>query len=794
MIRGLFRLVVLLAMLAGGGVLALTVALERGALSSRIEALLEAAAGRPVAIGAVALRPALRPTLRVADVALANLPGLAEPQMARIGEVEVTLALPPLLSGRLEIDRLAIRDAAMRFERDAEGRPNWLLGGNGAGSGAGGDVAIAELALERVRIALPTTPLGEVAVERLSLRRTARAAPIEASGRVRLEGEPLEVAATAGPWAGDLAPVRLTLASSSLRLAAEGTVPRRLPQPGWSIALALDAQDPPALAARFGLDWPLPPLGPSAASLRLGPGREAPAITDIRLRTGAADLGRWWDGLVAEGAELSAEAQDGPTRLVVEGRRAGQALRLEATTPVARRLLDSGGAALPVEADLRAGAASLALSGALALAAGRTQLAARLAAPVLASLGPLLGAELPPLRDLDARARLSFPAGRVALAGLVVSAAALDATGELELALAPRPTLRGRIAVRQADLDAIAGDGAAAAATGRVIPAVALPVAALGAADATLALSAVRLTAGGLPWQGVEAQARLASGRLVLDPLSAGLPGGTLAGRLVLDAAAAPPAATLSLRSGGAGIDLGVLHRATGRGIGAEGRLELAAELSGQGATIQALAATLSGELGLAMVEGRLPQAAALRIGPDLVGALLPGGPPREGLDIRCAALRLSAEAGLAESQALLMEGPSGRIDGSLALSLRDETLAARLLPDIRVVGVTVRAPVGIGGTLAAPAVGVEPGAAVAQVLKDSVANRLWRSSTAEWLRGASGASPPGGDCASALRLARLGREGRVPPPPPAPVPLVPRELQGTVQDLLGGVGRLLRR
>jgi hypothetical protein len=82
----------------------------------------------------------------------------------------------------------------------------------------------------------------------------------------------------------------------------------------------------------------------------------------------------------------------------------------------------------------------------------------------------------------------------------------------------------------------------------------------------------------------------------------------------------------------------------------------------------------------------------------------------------------------------------------------------------------------------------------VAQVLKDSVANRLWRSSTAEWLRGASGASPPGGDCASALRLARLGREGRVPPPPPAPVPLVPRELQGTVQDLLGGVGRLLRR
>ncbi len=44
------------------------------------------------------------------------------------------------------------------------------------------------------------------------------------------------------------------------------------------------------------------------------------------------------------------------------------------------------------------------------------------------------------------------------------------------------------------------------------------------------------------------------------------------------------------------------------------------------------------------------------------------------------------------------------------AVNLRNERLAARLLPDVQVFGVTVRAPVGVGGTLAAPRIGVEAG------------------------------------------------------------------------------------
>jgi AsmA protein len=148
----------------------------------------------------------------------------------------------------------------------------------------------------------------------------------------------------------------------------------------------------------------------------------------------------------------------------------------------------------------------------------------------------------------------------------------------------------------------------------------------------------------------------------------------------------------------------------------------------------------------------------------------------------------MSAEDGMARSEALLAETSAGRIEGVLAVNLRTEALAARLLPDVTLLGVRVRAPVGVGGTLANPRVGVEPGRALGQVIEDTVANRLWRDPTVEWLRGRVQGGSPAGDCAAQLRLARMGADGPVPAPERF-VPGVPRELQGTTQDVLRGLG-----
>jgi hypothetical protein len=351
--------------------------------------------------------------------------------------------------------------------------------------------------------------------------------------------------------------------------------------------------------------------------------------------------------------------------------------------------------------------------------------------------------------------------------------------------------------MQRLDLDALTDGAAPRGRTDprRVIPDLALPVQGLRGFDAALALSVQALRAGGLDWRGVETRLALQAGRATVQPFAATIPGGRISGSLTLDGAASPPATALSLRSEGTGIDLAALGRALGRGGAVlAGPAEIALELRGRGATLRGVAATLTGEAGLAVVEGSLAWAQMLRVGPDLGRALLGAGAPVQEGALRCVALRLSAEAGLVQSQALLVEGAFGRIEGSLALNLRDETLAARLLPDLTVLGgLTLRPPVSIGGTLAAPRVGVEPAAALAQVIGDTVANRLWRSSTVEWLRGSGRGPAPSGTCEAELRLARLDRPGRPPQPMAATVPLVPRELQGAArgaQDAVEGAAR----
>jgi uncharacterized protein involved in outer membrane biogenesis len=323
-----------------------------------------------------------------------------------------------------------------------------------------------------------------------------------------------------------------------------------------------------------------------------------------------------------------------------------------------------------------------------------------------------------------------------------------------------------------------------------VIPDIPLPLAMARVFRGRLDLAADHLIVGGTDWRAMRGRLALADGSARLTDFAAVTPGGPVRGEATLDAAATPPAVALALRSEGEGLDLAALRRARQEAAGIEGRAQIRIEVRGQGATTRAVAATLTGEAGVALVEGRLSQAGLLRLGPDLLGLLLPGA-PQDGLDLRCLAVRMSAEDGMARTSALLVETSAGRIEGVAAVNLATEGLAARLLPDVTLFGVRVRAPVGIGGTLAAPRVGVEPGRALTQVIGDTVANRLWRDPTVEWLRGRAGGTTPAGDCATQLRIARFGADGPVPAAPRI-VPGVPRELQGTAQDVLRGLGDLL--
>jgi uncharacterized protein involved in outer membrane biogenesis len=786
-----------LVLLAGAATLGLQVAIGRGAWSGEIDAALERATGRAVTHGAVSVAFGLQPRIAMANATIANIPGGSRPDFARIGRLEVTLELLPLLAGRVEIDSLLLADADIILERDAEGRANWAFGGGGGDASASG-LSIDEVEIESSLIHLPAQPISTIDVQSLRLARDDPEDPLALDGRLRLDGEALTIAAHLGPEADGTMPLDATIEGDGLRVTLRGAWPHGLAAPGWSLALEASATAAAMqrLAPRFGR--PLPATASATLTASIGPGAPMPTVSALTLRVGATDLATLLPGLRLAQAELRAAGFDAPVMLAAHGHRGIADLGLTATLPSLRRLAAwTADETMPVEAVLTSGRARLALSGPVRRDAdlAASVFEARLTTPDFALLGPILGVALPRVTGVTAQARLGGLLTReLRLDAMTFSADAMEMTGDLAIALAPRTAFRGQLAARRIDLDALGGGTATPRprATTRVIPDIPLPLDALRGADAALRLSASQLVAGGTTWRDASGTLALTNGRLVLDPLQVTTPGGGIAGRAVLDAAAQPPHTELRLDSRGRGLDLAALRRAFGVPAGFDGSAEVALDLRGQGATTRAIAATLSGQMGVAMVGGRFTGGTALRIGPDLLRILLPRGTPSGGLTLRCLALRLSAEHGVAQSDALLMEGDFGRIDGNLVINLRNETIAARLLPDISLMGVTVRAPVTIGGTLAEPRIGVEPGAALAHVLGDTVANRLWRSSTVEFLRDATGSGPAGGVCGPALTLARLGRAGPMPAPGATPIPLIPREIQGTAQDVVRGIGGLL--
>jgi len=90
-----------------------------------IAAQAKAATGRDLVIGGdirIAVLPS--PTLVAKDVRLANLEGATAPHMVRLGSLEISVALGPLLGGRIQVETVKMVDPVIELEIFADGRNN----------------------------------------------------------------------------------------------------------------------------------------------------------------------------------------------------------------------------------------------------------------------------------------------------------------------------------------------------------------------------------------------------------------------------------------------------------------------------------------------------------------------------------------------------------------------------------------------------------------------------------------------------------------------------------------------
>lgn len=213
-----------------------------------------------------------------------------------------------------------------------------------------------------------------------------------------------------------------------------------------------------------------------------------------------------------------------------------------------------------------------------------------------------------------------------------------------------------------------------------------LPFAALPALPLQLDYRVDRLLVPDMPpLLAVAGHLKAEAGRFTIDPLSFGVEGGQITGRVeVTQAADAVPRTVLAFDARGLSVEALAGHGQNFRG----GRADIKANLTLSGATPRQLAASASGEVLLSVKRTMLAgKAAALERNPlaRVLQALLPGQQAEQGLGIDCAVIRLPLRRGVAAiDRSIAVETEQMAISASGEVNLARQTLTLAFRPQVK--------------------------------------------------------------------------------------------------------------
>ncbi len=762
---------------------AIMATIDPNAYRPRIEAAAYAALGRSLLIrGPITLQPSLTPTITLHDVVLANMEGGSRPDMAKVGQISLDVALRSLLSGHLVISRLAIENGDLLLERNAQGVPNWRFGPPGGkatggaaaadgGSGTGGApvIALQTIHLRNITITWRGTPNGPgrlIDIPRFSATAASPDSPVAVAGEVRLAQQPIYVSAQTGPLSR-----LLDTASESpwglfanfdvnrAKLTIAGTITRPLAGRGYSVRIDAAVPDLSALDTLLGAS--LPPLRDVRLSVRLlDQGGVVPDISALTLDVGASNLGPLVRGLSIQYARISLPRLADPLEARIEGTYALAPLRLDAALTGLTGLLPTGtpgaGSAktepLRIDASARIAGGTFAAKGSLADPRRERGLDINVGAriPDLAAFSVLAGVALPAVTMVSVNAHLADAAGgltRGILASrIVLTAPQADVSGALSLLFGARPHLAGSLVSTRIDLDtllaAIHRPGVEASdvpltdsrvltppsvprASGTLIPDAPLPLTLLRRADLDLSGRLGTLIYGGTTYRMIAWHLTGNNGMLTVAPFQATLPGGPITARLAIGPGETPQVA-LGVKA--TALNLADMLRAYGLPARVTGTLSLAADLHGAGDTPHAIAASLSGPIGASITGGTIDNALLGAVFAQALRAIgqVGLGPTGGTTALRCVALRLQATRGVANVTTGLADTPPALATLAGTMDLGNETVGLTLRSAIRAVGgAGVVVPTRLTGPWRAPRLTVESAASAAATARSAAGSAL---------------------------------------------------------------------
>jgi AsmA protein len=752
------------------GVAALVIAastLSPDRLRGELQQAVRRATGRDLTIaGGVHLRLGVAPEMVLDRIALANPDGASRPQMVTASSLRAKLALLPLLFGDAVISSIVIEQPDILLERTADGRPNWQFTPErrgaqaspraaGGGGGTRHEVEIRTIRLVGGQIAWHPAQGADIVlgIGQMTLSAEAPDTPMNCSFEGTRGGVPIKLTASAGSLGrlqggpvGALAgawPLSIDVATQGATLHLEGGINH--PEQWRSYQFRVTARAPALDQLNALLPSPvLPPVADVNATALLSDGSQGEMRTSqLSIRAGASDLSRYVPGLMVKQAVLSAPGPGQLMQLSVDGVYQSQPLRLAAAAMQA----DIVGAAGPMQitANASAGSANLSAHGTIPPELNTTglDLAIDFRAPDLSALSPLVGHGLPPARDLTLTAELVDAGVKLrgmAIRNLAMNSSLGDLAGAVTIDWAPRAAIEGNLTSHTLDLDALLPGGAAGLALPAVWPppsaadttplvatappaaaadaptlgaeaaprpAFQLPMQLLRSADANLTVSADDLTIGGAHYRDLTAQLQLAGGKLALNPFRALAPEGAIVGGASIDASTDQPPVAVSLRS--PSIAASAVAAALGYPGGVSGTMQVDADLSGVGQTLAAIEASLSGHIGLAMVNGQVDN--------SLIESLIGSALDTSGVgsfaggtsQVRCFGVRIDFSEGVGRIQALSADMTKLTLDGGGEIDLRTRSADLHLRPRVRLGPTEIAAPLTLRGPFGALKPSLDP-------------------------------------------------------------------------------------
>ncbi|MGD0102929.1 MAG: AsmA family protein [Rhodopila sp.] len=728
---------------------------DPNSLKPRIVEAVKRATGRDLALnGKISLKFSLAPTIEVTDVTFANPPGFSRPQMATLQSMELELGLLPLLSSRVEIDRLVLIRPDILLETAATGQSNWQLTPepnptapqtpSGPGTKTRTAVSIDAIRIQDGILAYrddATGKLTTLGLPKLEARSDSPDSPLHLDADASYNGTPVNLTADTGgltrlqdPAATSPWPVKLVLGVEQAKLTAEGTITSPLQGKGYNLVVSGAVPDAAALTPLLQGFVPPPLHDVTFAAKVADTGGKLPDISTLTLHVGASDLSAQLPGLMLDKLDIDAPKVDQAVKIDGSARLGDAPLTIAGTLgPPALLMPGAKPAPFPVDVTVQAAGATASAKGAIADARAMTGANIALAAqiPDLSALSPLARQPLPALKTVAFNATLTDADGGfrngAGLHGVGLTSAAGDLAGDAAIGLGARTSLTAALKSDRIDLDVLqAAIDQAPAAAPRAPPSGAtpppppprrrderlfsdqpIPLDLLRLIDADVKLNIADLHTQGADYKAIDTHAVLSNGKLTVNPFAADLPGGHLSGTLTADATQSAPPVHVVLHA--PGLALKTILAAVHQPSFATGNLEVYADLSGAGDSPHAIAASLDGSLGLAMAGGTIDN--------RLLGSLL--GKVMDSLnaldlvgkggnsDVKCFGLRIDARHGIAAIKPLALSSSLLTMTGLGTINLGAETVAIALRPQARVAGTGLVIPIAVSGPIRDPSVKV---------------------------------------------------------------------------------------